>query len=71
VARLTADHLTPAPGKWPKQDLHIGMTYQPWRDVFVYFDNDAKFTRHLTRRRSPRNFKERRFTNRRPDKTAV
>jgi uncharacterized protein YecE (DUF72 family) len=45
VARLTADHLTPAPGKWPKQDLHIGIfgwTYQPWRGVFVYFDNDAK-----------------------------
>jgi uncharacterized protein YecE (DUF72 family) len=37
VARLTADHLTPAPGKWPKKDLHIGIsgwTYPPWRGVF-------------------------------------
>jgi len=37
VARLTADHLTSPARKWPKQDLHIGIsgwTYPPWRGVF-------------------------------------
>lgn len=37
MARLTADHLTPSFKKWPKQDLHIGIsgwTYPPWRGVF-------------------------------------
>jgi uncharacterized protein YecE (DUF72 family) len=37
VARLTADHLTSSAKRWPKQDLHIGIsgwTYPPWRGVF-------------------------------------
>jgi uncharacterized protein YecE (DUF72 family) len=37
VARLTADHLTPSVKRWPKRDLHIGIsgwTYPPWRGVF-------------------------------------
>jgi len=37
VARLAADHLIAAPKKWPRQDLHIGIsgwTYAGWRGVF-------------------------------------
>ena len=37
MARLAADHLTSPIKKWPKQDLHIGIsgwTYPPWRGVF-------------------------------------
>src|SRR5205085_2736118 len=37
VARLTADHLTAPAKKWPRQELHIGIsgwTYAGWRGVF-------------------------------------
>ncbi len=37
MARLAADHLTAPPKKWPRQDLHIGIsgwTYAGWRGVF-------------------------------------
>jgi uncharacterized protein YecE (DUF72 family) len=37
VARLTADHLSAPAKKWPRQDLHIGIsgwTYAGWRGVF-------------------------------------
>ena len=37
MARLAADHLIAAPKKWPRQDLHIGIsgwTYAGWRGVF-------------------------------------
>jgi uncharacterized protein YecE (DUF72 family) len=37
VARLAVDHLTRPAGKWPRQDLHIGIsgwTYAGWRGVF-------------------------------------
>src|SRR5438067_10592476 len=37
VARLTADHLTAPAKKWPRQDLHVGIsgwTYAGWRGVF-------------------------------------
>jgi uncharacterized protein YecE (DUF72 family) len=37
VARLAADHLTASPRRWPRQDLHIGIsgwTYAGWRGVF-------------------------------------
>jgi uncharacterized protein YecE (DUF72 family) len=37
VARLTFDHLTPRTKKWPRQDVHIGIsgwTYAGWRGVF-------------------------------------
>ena len=37
MARLTADHLTAPAKKWPRQDLHVGIsgwTYAGWRGVF-------------------------------------
>ena len=37
MARLTADHLRSPVKRWPKRDLHIGIsgwTYPPWRGVF-------------------------------------
>ena len=37
MARLAADHLTASLKKWPRQDLHIGIsgwTYAGWRGVF-------------------------------------
>jgi uncharacterized protein YecE (DUF72 family) len=37
VARLKADHLRAPVKRWPKRDLHIGIsgwTYPPWRGVF-------------------------------------
>ena len=37
MARLTADHLTAPAPRWPRQDLHIGIsgwTYAGWRGVF-------------------------------------
>src|SRR5437588_990197 len=37
VARLTADYLTAPAKKWPRQDLHVGIsgwTYAGWRGVF-------------------------------------